>query len=289
MNKNELIYMLQDILHYELIDTESVNISVSEIIVFLAILIVAKTVLWILRRVFLRQSLKYKIEKNKTHSVFQIIKYLLWIVAITLGLEVIGVKVTLLVAGSAALLVGLGLGLQQIFKDIVSGIFLLFEGTIKIADIVELQGVVGKVKEISIRSTKIITRDNIIMIIPNSKFIEEDVINWSHHEERTRFHVEVGVAYGSDVELVKNTLLKCAEENSQITSKPAPIVFFNNFGDSALVFQLHFWTNQSFRVEYIKSDLRFEIDKLFRKNNIVIAFPQHDIYIKQIPAEWRKQ
>jgi small-conductance mechanosensitive channel len=281
--------MLQDIFDYELINTESVNISVSEIIIFLVILIVAKTILWILRRVFLQQSLKHKIEKGKTHSIYQIIKYFLWIVAITLGLEIIGVKVTLLVAGSAALLVGLGLGLQQIFKDIVSGFFLLFEGTIKIADVVELQGVVGKVKEISIRSTKIITRDNIIMIIPNSKFIEEDVINWSHHEERTRFHVEVGVAYGSDVELVKTTLLKCAENNPQITSKPSPIVFFNNFGDSALEFQLHFWTNQSFRVEYIKSDLRFEIDKAFRKNNIVIAFPQRDLHIKQIPDEWKKQ
>ncbi len=281
--------MLQDIFDYELINTESVNISVSEIIIFLVILIVAKTILWILRRVFLRQSLKHKIEKGKTHSIYQIIKYFLWIVAITLGLEIIGVKVTLLVAGSAALLVGLGLGLQQIFKDIVSGFFLLFEGTIKIADVVELQGVVGKVKEISIRSTKIITRDNIIMIIPNSKFIEEDVINWSHHEERTRFHVEVGVAYGSDVELVKTTLLRCAENNQQITSKPSPIVFFNNFGDSALEFQLHFWTNQSFRVEYIKSDLRFEIDKAFRKNNIVIAFPQRDLHIKQIPDEWKKQ
>ncbi len=281
--------MLQDILHYELIDTKSVNISVSEIIVFLVILIVAKTILWIIRRIFLRQSRKHEIEKGKTHSIYQIIRYFLWIVAITLGLEIIGVKVTLLVAGSAALLVGLGLGLQQIFKDIVSGIFLLFEGTIKIADIVELQGVVGKVKEISIRSTKIITRDNIIMIIPNSKFIEEDVINWSHHEERTRFHVEVGVAYGSDVELVKNTLLKCAEENSKITSKPPPIVFFNNFGDSALEFQLHFWTNQSFLVEHIKSDLRFEIDKSFRKNNIVIAFPQRDLHIKHIPDEWKKQ
>lgn len=281
--------MLQDIFHYKLINTESVNISVSEIIVFLVILIGAKAILWIIRRVFLRQSHKYKIEKGKIHSIYQIIKYFLWIVAITLGLEVIGVRVTLLIAGSAALLVGLGLGLQQIFKDIVSGFFLLFEGTIKIADIVELQGTVGKVKEISIRSTKIITRDNIIMIIPNSKFIEEDVINWSHHEERTRFHVEVGVAYGSDVELVKKTLIKCAEENPQITSQPVPIVFFYNFGDSALEFQLHFWTNQSFRVEYIKSDLRFEIDKSFRKNNIVIAFPQRDLHIKHIPDEWKKQ
>jgi small-conductance mechanosensitive channel len=129
------------------------------------------------------------------------------------------------------LLVGLGLGLQQIFRDIVSGVILLFERNIKIGDIVELDKEIGKIKEIGFRTTKIESRDNIILIIPNSRFISENVINWSHIQKRTRFKVEVGVAYGSDVKLVKQILFDCASSHNVISKIPKPFVRFDNFGN----------------------------------------------------------
>jgi small-conductance mechanosensitive channel len=178
------------------------------------------------------------------------------------------------------LLVGLGLGLQQIFQDFISGITLIIEGTLKVGDIVEMiDEEVGRVKEISMRTSKIETRDNIILIVPNSKLINDVVINWSHIEKKTRFNVDVGVAYGSDVNLVKEILLACAGNHNQIFSSPEPRVRFTDFGNSSLDFQLLFYTNETFRVEDIKSDLRFQIDEAFRKNKVRIPFPQRDVHL----------
>ena len=192
----------------------------------------------------------------------------------------INIKITILLAGSAALLVGLGLGLQQIFQDFVSGITIIIEGTLKVGDIVQTQeGEVGKVKEISMRTSKLETRDNIILIVPNSKLINNVVINWSHIEKKTRFKVDVGVAYGSDVQLVKRLLLECATDHKLVFTNPAPFVRFTDFSDSSLCFQLLFYTNETFRVEDIKSDLRFRIDNAFRQNGVRIPFPQRDVHL----------
>ena len=148
-------------------------------------------------------------------------------------------------------------------------------------DIVEIQeNIVGRVIEIGLRTSKIETRDNIIMVVPNSKFVTDIVINWSHIEKKTRFHVDVGVAYGSDVEKVTKALLKCAEDQKNISPSPKPFVRFNDFGNSSLDFQLFFWTTDTFNVESIKSEIRYKIDAAFRKNDIQIPFPQRDIHIK---------
>jgi len=270
----------KDILEYALIRTDKFTISVYSLLVTIVILLATRVLIGIIHKVFKRKIYSNpNIEIGKSHTIYQLIKYLLWIIAILFCLETVGIKITFLLAGSAALLVGLGLGLQQIFKDIVSGLFLLFEGNLKVNDIVELDDEVGRVKEISFRTTKIETRDNIILVIPNSKFIDGNVINWSHIQKRTRFYVQVGVAYGSDVEMVKKVLLECAENHNDISKSPKPFVRFYNFGDSSLDFQLFFWTERAFEVENIKSDLRFDIDKKFRENKIQIPFPQRDVHI----------
>jgi len=270
----------KDLLEYALIRTDKFTISVYSLLVTIIILLATRILIGIIHKVFKRKIYSNpNIEIGKSHTIYQLIKYLLWIIAILFSLETIGIKITFLLAGSAALLVGLGLGLQQIFKDIVSGLFLLFEGNLKVNDIVELDDEVGRVKEISFRTTKIESRDNIILVIPNSKFIDGNVINWSHIQKRTRFYVQVGVAYGSDVELVEKVLLECAANHRDISKSPNPFVRFYNFGDSSLDFQLFFWTEKAFEVENIKSDLRFEIDKKFRSNKIQIPFPQRDVHI----------
>ncbi len=275
----------KELIEYSLISTDKFTITVYSLVATILILVIARVIIGIIQKVFKRRIYSNKnIEIGKSHAIYQLIKYLLWVLAIVLSLETIGIKITFLLAGSAALMVGLGLGLQQIFKDVVSGLFLLFEGNLKLNDIVELDDEVGKVKEINFRTTKIESRDNIILVIPNSKFIDGNVINWSHIQKRTRFYVQVGVAYGSNVELVEKILKECATAHNDISDKPAPFVRFHDFGSSSLDFQLFFWTDKAFEVENIKSDLRFEIDKMFRKNNIQIPFPQRDVHIVQKSA-----
>jgi small-conductance mechanosensitive channel len=272
---------LKSLLEFELISTKDFSVTVYDIAFTLLIILVTYFVNRLIKRIFNRDRIKKRFDLGTLHTIRQIIRYFLWVIAISLILETIGIKITFLLAGSAALLVGIGLGLQQIFQDILSGVAILIEGTLKVNDIVEIEGgIVGKVKEIGLRTSKIETRDNIIMIIPNHKFISDNVINWSHMESRTRFNVAVGVAYGSDVELVKEVLLECANKHTDITKKPKPFVRFNNFGDSSLDFQLFFWTTNSFYVENIKSDLRFAINAIFIENKIQIPFPQRDVHIK---------
>ena len=185
---------LGDILGKSIISSEKFTLTFSDILTAVIIIVLARVLLFIIRKVFKRAFKKQMADLGKVNSVYRVFKYIIWIIAVIVILQTAGVKLGVLLAGSAALLVGVGLGLQQVFRDIVSGIFLLFEGTLKTGDVVELEGVVGIVKDIGFRTTKIESRDNIILIIPNSKFIEENVINWSHIEARTRFYVEVGGA-----------------------------------------------------------------------------------------------
>jgi len=272
----------KEIIEFTLIDTKNLHITVYSLLMVFLIFIIAEVLIWTLRRIFKKRIYpKPNIDIGKSHTIFQLLKYFIWITTILLILQIIGIKVTFLLAGSAALLVGLGLGLQEIFRDIVSGLILLFERNMKINDVVEVDQEIGKIKEIGFRTTKIETRDNIIHIIPNSKFITGDVVNWSHIQKLTRFNVDVGVAYGSDVRLVEKVLHDCAISHKKVAKKPIPFVRFTDFGDSSLDFQLFFWTDDSFFVENIKSDLRFEIDKNFREQKIQIPFPQRDVHIIQ--------
>ncbi|MEA3494840.1 MAG: mechanosensitive ion channel [Bacteroidota bacterium] len=272
----------KEVVEYNFIDTKTVDINLYSVFTVLIILILGIFTIRVIKKIFNKQVTNNKIDYGTSNSVFHIIKYIIWVILIALTLETLGIKVTILVAGSAALLVGIGFGLQDIFKDLISGFFLLFEGNLKVNDVVQIENnVVGRVVSIGLRTSKIKTRDNISMIIPNSSFINDNVINWSHIEEQTRFNVEVGVAYGSDVELVSEILIDVAKANKDISSSPEPFIRFNNFGNSSLDFQIFFWSKQSFRVENIKSQLRFEIDKKFRENKITIPFPQQDVHVKK--------
>ena len=133
--------------------------------------------------------------------------------------------------------------------------------------------------EIGLRTSHVVTRDNIILIVPNSHLTQNNIINWSMMDQKSRFNVSVGVAYGSDVRLVETVLLQCADAVSDIEQTPKPFVRFDEFGDSSLNFKIYFWSSNNFEVENIRSQLRFEIDKGFRENNITIPFPQRDLHI----------
>ncbi|WP_372773830.1 mechanosensitive ion channel family protein [Mangrovibacterium sp.] len=220
------------------------------------------------------------IDRGRGKSFIQIIKYVIWILGISVIASSFGLNMTFVIASISALLIGVGFGLQHIFNDFFSGIIILFDGSIKVDDIVEVEGTIGRVLSIGLRFSKVLTRANVVIIVPNSRFTTEKVINWSHNQEATRFHVNVGVAYGSDVRLVEKILLQAANKHDKIVKSPKPFVRFNDFGESSLDFQLYFWTVEDFLVENIKSDLRFDIDSEFRKNKVEIPFPQRDLHLK---------
>jgi small-conductance mechanosensitive channel len=261
-------------------------ITVDSIVIVVVILLATFAGLKIVRGLFKKFIRKNETERRSYWSVYFILRYVVWVIVIVLLLETSGVKVSVLLAGLTALLVGVGFGIQQLFSDLASGLVLLFERNLQMNDVIQLEdGTVGKVIQMGLRTSKIKTRDDIILVVPNSKFVNDVIINWSQMDYNTRFSVEVGVAYGSDTKLVTEILLKCARQNGKISNAPAPFVRFNNFGDSSLDFQLFFWVMEPFFVEHTKSLLRYAIDDEFRKNGVQIPFPQRDVHIKANPPQ----
>ncbi len=271
---------LRTFLELELIGIGEYKIQVYTLVSILVILIITKFVLWSIKKALFRRSRLTKFDRGNTYALFQIIKYVIWVIAFGLILETIGVKVTVLIAGSAALLVGIGLGLQQTFNDIISGIILLSEKSIKIDDVLEIDGDVVKIQGIGLRTSKALNTDDIAIIIPNSLITTNKVINWSHQAKKTRFRIDVGVAYGSDVDLVINVLEESAFEHPDISDRELTEARLVNFGNSSLDFQVLFFSKNIFRISKVKSDIRRIINKKFTENKIAIPFPQLDLHVK---------
>ena len=256
------------------------SIRVYHLLGLLLLFIGTRILLRILARVIKLQIKKRKLDEGRTLALFQIARYVIIMIAILVAMELVGIKLTILLGGAAALLVGIGLGLQSTFNDLISGIILLFEQSVSVGDIIEIQGVVGKVVKINIRTSELTTRDNISILVPNSKLVNDNITNWSHNRELTRFTISVGVQYGSDVQLVKKLLIAAADEHPLIDKTRATEVWFQDFGDSALLFDLKFWCDNTNQITIVKSDIRFAIDAKFRKNGVVIPYPQRDLHIK---------
>lgn len=271
---------LRKFLEYSLIEWSNYNITVGKVVVAIVLWLLTKFVLYLIKKIIHRREKKDILDEGKGYAIYQITSYLVYIIAILLTLDFLGFHITVILASSTALLVGLGLGLQDTFKDWVAGIVLLIERAITAGDIIEVDDIVGIVEEVGLRTTIVKTRDDIVLVIPNQKLTSNYVINWTQNGKSTRFSVNVGVAYGTDTHLVKSLLIESAKEHMQINNKPQPSVFFEDFGNSSLDFKLLFFSNELFRIERIKSDLRFSIDKKFRENNITIPFPQRDLWIK---------
>ncbi len=215
-------------------------------------------------------------EPGLQESIVSITGYVVWGAGIFVALHVFGLNTASLALGLGALGIGIGLGLQNIVNNFVSGIILLFERPIQVGDDVEVGGVWATVRKIKVRSTVVQTYDNASLIIPNSEFISNQVTNWSFRDKRLRRKIVVGVAYGSDIELVRKTLLEIADRTPDVRRFPHPDVIFSDFGDSALIFTLRIWTSIEGMLE-VETDIRFQIDRLFRERNISIAFPQRDV------------
>lgn len=277
--------IVRDFLEFELLRIGEFRLSVTTLTTILVIFLIAKLLLWLIKKALFSQHKLKVLDQGNLIALFQIIRYVLWIITITLIVETLGVKVTVILAGSAALLVGVGLGLQQTFNDFISGIILLTEGTTKVGDVLEIDGDVVIIQSIGLRTSKGLNRDEIVIIIPNSLITTNKVINWSHQSKKARFKINVGVAYGSDVELVMRVLEESVLEHPDIFDKNLITARFLDFGNSSLDFQVLFFSKNVFRIEKVKSDIRISINRKFIEHNITIPFPQMDVYIKSNTIE----
>lgn len=282
---------IQDFLNYSLINFGSeenpIRITVWVILLVIVAFFLTNMVMRGIRLFFTRKM--EEADKLKFISVFKFIRYLVYVVVVIVTLSSAGIDITILLTASAALFVGLGLALQELFQDIIGGLFIIVDKSLLVGDVVEMDGRVGRVIDIKLRTTRLLTRDDKVMIIPNHKFTSEIILNFTQNHRTTRELVRVGVAYGSDTEKVKKLLLESVHEQAGITKKPSPFVLFEDFGDSALIFSVNFFVTDSFVDPKIKSQVRYNIDEKFRENGITIPFPQRDVHFFNRSAQQKEE
>lgn len=231
------------------------------------------------------------IEPGSQEAIAFLLQYGLLFLGTLVLLQLWGLNLTSLALFASVLGVGVGLGLQGIAKNLISGLIIMFERPIQVNDFVEVGDLQGTVTRVNLRSTEVVTLDRISIIVPNAEFLESRVINWSHGSPISRLKIPVGVAYGSDCQLVRQALLEACEGFSDILTAPPPSVFFTGFGDSSLDFQLLVWINQPRRQYEIRSELSFRIEAMLRRHDLTIPFPQRDLHLRNerievaLPAE----
>ena len=266
---------MEQFLKYKITDIGGLDISVYNIVISIITLILTWIVLIIIKKLIYRVD---KLNEGRKYALYRIVKYIALVTAIILILKIYGVDITLFIAGSAALLVGLGLGIQSLFLDFISGIELLIEGSIKVDDVIEVEGMIAKVKEIGLRTSYVLTNDGIYIIVPNSVLTSNKLINWTHSEIKSRFHIPVGISYSSDAEKAMKIMVDCSLKNPFVDKEPIPYVRLQDFGNSAIMLDLLFWSKEVFRIDDVKSEIRIAVYKQFNENNIVIPFPQRTLH-----------
>jgi small-conductance mechanosensitive channel len=260
----------------------AIKLSLFQIFLLIALLI---AVFWFSsqtkRFLFNRFLAKSGLDRSLQYAIAQIVSNVVLIVGIFVVLDNAGIHLGALTVFAGAVGVGVGFGLQNIASNFISGLVILAERPITVGDRVEVAGIVGQVQHIRARSTVIVTNDNITMIVPNSKFIDSPVTNWTYGDPRVRFRIPVGVAYGSDIDKVRAALIAAGKENPHTLSDPEPSVFLEKFGENSIEFELVVWSSEmSYRPRRYRSDLNFAIEKKLREAGIEIAFPQRDLHIR---------
>jgi small-conductance mechanosensitive channel len=253
--------------------------TVLDLVEVVGVLILARVALGILRRALRRAERFSTLDEGKRFIVHRMVSSVVWTLATLFVLSVLGLNLTAIWAGSAALLVGVGIGLQGFFNDVISGFVLLFEGGVAVGNILEVDGQLVKVERIDLRSTRVVSVKGELLVLPNAKMAGDAVINLSQGGPSSRIDVAVGVAYGSDVQRVKDLLLEAISEQPEIRKSPEPAVFFQDFGDSSLDFSVMGWLDHSWDRMAIKSRVREAIDAKFRAHGVAIPFPQRDLHL----------
>ncbi len=286
VNNNHIDFA--NVLTYELIRIEDFHLAIYHIFLIALVFFVARIILNFIKLYLLKRVTKRtQIDQGTEFVIIQLAKYIIYTIAIIVLLRSFGLSIDLLLGGSAALLVGVGLGMQDIFKDFLSGLLLLFEGSNKVGDIIEINNYNGesnfiaKIKQINLRTTKVETRDNKTLIVPNSNLTHQSVNNWSFSTSILRFQIPVTIHYNSDVELAKELLIQCAQAHPRVKNTQPVFVRLMNFGHDGLELDLVFWAEQNFYIDIYKSEIRFAIERAFKENNISFPYPQTDVHIKR--------
>jgi potassium efflux system protein len=262
------------------------KLAMALITLIVGFIFVKRIILFWIRGLLARVHMK----ETTTAATEKIINYIIIFLIVLFALRVVNIPLTLFTFLGGAVAIGFGFGAQNLINNFISGFIVMAEQPIKIGDLVEIEGNFAMVEEIGARCTRIRTGGNVQILVPNSSFLEKNIINWTLSDKEVRAQVTVGVIYGSPVREVERLMLQVADEHNRVSKAPKPFVLFNDFGDNALIFDLYFWIsmNRIMDRRIIESDIRFHIDELFRKAGIVIAFPQRDVHLDtQKPLEFR--
>ncbi len=286
MDLSELWTVISDFINMKIFTLGETNISPLSIfkfaLIFLAFVWFSK---YIARKLMVRILSRFQIEKGLSYTLTRVTEYVLITIGAIVAFQNIGIDLSGLAVIFGLLSVGIGFGLQNISSNFISGLILLLERPVKVGDRVTVGDVEGDVEEINIRSTTVRTINNISIIVPNSEFISNQVINWSHGDPKVRLDIEVGVSYNSDLKTVQDALHHVAAGAEFVLKSPQPEVLLKNFGDSAWEMQLRVWIRDPKMHHYIRSNIRCAIVEEFRKQNIAIPFPQRDVHIRSIKGK----
>jgi len=255
------------------------SITVLELVEVAAVILAARVLLALFRRGLRRAKKMEAMDEGKRFIIRRLVTSTVWTVTALFVLSILGVELTALWAGSAALLVGVGIGLQGFFNDVVSGFVLLFEGGVAVGNVLEVDGKLVRIERIDLRSTRAVTVAGELIVLPNAKVAGEAVVNLSQGDRAMRIRVNVGVAYGSDVALVSRLLAEAMSEQPEVLQSPEPAVFFQDFADSSLNFSVMGWLDDPWDRMAIQSRVRTAIDAKFREHGVTIPFPQRDLHI----------
>jgi small-conductance mechanosensitive channel len=269
---------LVDFFNYQIRIGSDIVLTPKSILIILLVFFLTYLFLKLFRRVVFRTL--NNDTKLKFKGILTFFNYLIYLIVILITLDNVGVKVSAIFAASAALLVGIGLALQTLIQDVFSGVSILADKTVHVGDVIQVDGQVGRVENITLRTTRAVTRDNKVLIIPNHKFLTSILYNWTENGVLTKETIQFGVAYNTDVNLLKEAIIEITNSHPKVLKNPAPFLLFEDFGDSALMFQLFFSMNKSFEANIVKSDLRFKIFERLKVLNIEIPFPQRVVTFK---------
>ena len=270
---------LVDFFNYQIRIGSDIALSPKSISIILLVFFLTYLFLKLFRRVVFRTL--NNDTKLKFRGILTFFNYLVYLIVILITLDNVGVKVSAIFAASAALLVGIGLALQTLIQDVFSGVSILADKTVHVGDVIQVDGQVGRVENITLRTTRAVTRDNKVLIIPNHKFLTSILFNWTENGVLTKEAIQFGVAYKTDVNLLNEAIIEITNSHPKVIKNPAPFLLFEDFGDNALMFKLIFSMNKSFEANIVKSDLRFKIFKGLKALNIEIPFPQRVVTLKK--------
>ena len=273
---------LKTVWNFELFKSGDSSIYVSQVLIALLVVLVGLIISKRVSRSFGRRlSNMGKLKENTTYALQRLFHLIFIVVVVLVALPIAGIPITIFTVLGGAVAIGIGFGAQNLFNNLISGLILMIEQPIRIGDIVFVGGEEGRVEEIGNRCTRVRRGNGVDVLIPNSHFLEQEVVNWTLSDNDIRGELLVGVAYGSDTKKTHDLMVQAATENEKIHTNPAPFVLFEDFGDNALGFRLYYWArvNGPLDIDRINSEIRFRIDETFKEAEICIAFPQRDVHL----------